>query len=261
MRLPTLFLSHGAPTFLLENNATTRFWQSLPDIIPGQPRAILCISAHWDAAQFRLSGTTGKTGIQHDFYGFPESLYDITWPEQNDDEISACLKQRLREAAIDVVEDSRAKDHGVWVPLKFSWPEPAFPVYQLSLSLSRGVDSHWTLGKKLSELRNEGVLIICSGGITHNLRSLNWNAPDGSVEPWARDFVEAVEHAIASNDRVALCKPWSFPGGKEAHPTVEHYVPMVVMMGAADGDLVKNIHRSWMYGNFSLNAYGAGMQD
>lgn len=259
MRQPAIYLSHGAPAFMLEENATTLFWQSLPVLLPATPRAILCVSAHWDAPQLRISGTLGKTAIQHDFHGFPKALYDITWDEHENREISAWLLRRLRELQVEVAEDSRPKDHGVWVPLKTAWPEPDFPVYQLSLNLAQGLDSHWNLGQKLQVLRDEGVLIIGSGGITHNLRALDWNAADESAVPWAAAFVEAVEQAIARNDRAALCKPWQLPYGRECHPTVEHYAPLLVVAGAGDGESVKVLHRSWRYGTFALNAYGAGL--
>lgn len=258
MRQPALYLSHGAPTFMLEENAATRFWQSLPALLPEKPRAILCISAHWDAPQLRISGTLGKAGIQHDFYGFPKELYDIRWDEHEDAETAAWLLQRLREMNVDVAEDSRPLDHGVWVPLKTAWPAPDFPVYQLSLTLEQGLDAQWELGQRLAALRDEGVLIVASGGITHNLRALDWHSAVESAAPWASAFVEAVEQGIAGNDRAALCKPWQFSYGKESHPTVEHYAPFLVMLGAANGEPVQTLHRSWMYGNFALNAYGAG---
>ena len=95
MRQPAIFLSHGAPTFLLEENETTRYWQRLPAVLPSVPRAVLCISAHWDKPQLTISGTQGKTGIQHDFYGFPKQLYDISWREHEDIVIVIWLRQRL----------------------------------------------------------------------------------------------------------------------------------------------------------------------
>lgn len=259
MRQPALFLSHGAPTFMLEGNATTRFWQSLLKLLPAKPRAILCVSAHWDAPQLRISGTLGKTGIQHDFYGFPSELYDITWREHEVAVTSAWLLHRLGELDVAVVEDNRPKDHGVWVPLKTAWQAPDFPVYQLSLSLAQGLGSHWALGQKLQALRDEGVLIIGSGGITHNLRALDWNAAEDSAVPWAAAFVEAAERAITAKDRDALCQPWELAYGRECHPTLEHYAPLLITLGAAGGEPVRAIHRSWMYGSFALNAYAAAL--
>ena len=259
MRQPAIFLSHGAPTFMLEENATTRFWQHLPAALPEVPRAVLCISAHWDEPRPSISGTQGKTGIQHDFYGFSKQLYDIRWNEHEDKATASWLLERLHQLDVKVIEVNRPLDHGVWVPLKTLWPEPEFPVYQLSLSLSQGLDSHWALGQKLSALRDEGVLIIGSGGITHNLRALDWHASAETAAPWAAAFVDAVEKAIVSKDRVALCKPWQLPNGKESHPTLEHYAPLLVVMGAAGNEPVTAFHRAWMYGNFALHAYGTGL--
>ena len=259
MRQPVLFLSHGAPTLMLEENATTRFWQSLPALLPEKPRAVLCISAHWDAPQLHISGTLGKVGIQHDFYGFPKELYDLSWNEHEDVGTAAWLLQRLRELKVEVLEDDRPLDHGVWVPLQTSWPEPDFPVYQLSLNLAQDLDAHWALGQRLAALRDEGMLIIGSGGITHNLRAIDLHAPEETAEPWAAAFVESVEQAIASNDRDALCQPLQFPYGKECHPAVEHYAPLLVTLGAAGSEPVHTLHRSWMFGTVALNAYGAGL--
>jgi 4,5-DOPA dioxygenase extradiol len=260
LRQPALFLSHGAPTFMMEENATTRFWQSLPALLPARPRALLCVSAHWEAPQLRISGTLGKVGIQHDFYGFPKELYDLGWEEHADADTAAWLLQRLRELKVEVLEDSRPLDHGVWVPLKTAWPAPDFPVYQLSLSLAQGMESVWALGQKLQALRDEGVLIIGSGGITHNLRAIDWQAPDEIALPWASAFVEAVEQALAVNDRALLCNPWQMPHGRECHPTIEHYAPLLLTLGAAEGEPLQALHRSWMFGSFALNAYGTALQ-
>jgi 4,5-DOPA dioxygenase extradiol len=259
MRQPALFLSHGAPTFLLEENATTRFWQSLPNLLPVKPRAVLCVSAHWEAPQFCISGTLGKTGIQHDFYGFPDALYDIDWSECENKETSAWLLTRMRELKVTVAEEGYPKDHGVWVPLKTAWPSPEFPVYQLSLNLAQGLEAHWVLGQQLQSLRDDGVLLVGSGGITHNLRAVDWHAPVGAAAPWASAFVAALEQAMKENDRVSLCKPWHFPYGKECHPTIEHYAPLLFVLGAANGEPVRKIHESWMSATLSLNAYGAGL--
>ena len=138
MRQPAIFLSHGVPTFMMEENATTRFWQSLPTLLPGNPRAVLCVSAHWEAQKIKISSTTGSSGIQHDFYGFPKPLYDMTWDEQEDEVTGSWLMGRLRQLQVEVIEESRPKDHGVWVPLATAWPKPDFPVYQLSLNVSKG---------------------------------------------------------------------------------------------------------------------------
>lgn len=260
MRQPAMFLSHGAPTFMLEDNVTTRFWKSIPALLPAKPRAVLCVSAHWDAAQWSMSGMQGRTGILHDFYGFPDVLYDINWHEHVAAETSAWLIRRLQDLQLEILDVNRPKDHGVWVPLKTAWETPDFPVYQLSLNLAAGLQSHWELGQKLQILRDEGVLIVGSGGITHNLRVLEWGAAEGLAAPWAAAFVAAVEVAIAHQDRESLCQPLQFPNGRESHPTLEHYVPLLVVMGAAGDEPVRALHRAWTFGNFALHAYAAGIE-
>jgi 4,5-DOPA dioxygenase extradiol len=164
----------------------------------------------------------------------------------------------LAELKVDVVETARPLDHGVWVPLKTAWPEVDFPVYQLSLSLAHGLDNLWQMGQRLQALRDEGVLLVGSGGITHNLRALDWQAAEGEAVPWAAAFVAAVDEAIAMHDREKLCKPWQLPYGNECHPTLEHYAPLLFTLGAANGEQTIALHRAWMYGTFALHAYGAG---
>jgi 4,5-DOPA dioxygenase extradiol len=258
MLMPTLFLSHGAPTIVLEENSTTDFWRSLPSLLPVKPRALLCVSAHWDMPQYSISGTQGAAGIQHDFYGFPQALYDIDWRDDEDKETAAWVLKRLGELKVDVFEITRPLDHGVWVPLKTAWPEADFPVYQLSLSLVHGLENLWQVGQRLQALRDEGVLLIGSGGITHNLRALDWQAAEGEAVPWAAAFVTAVDEALAAHDRDKLCKPWQLPYGKECHPKLEHYAPLLFTLGAATDEPIHTLHRAWMYGTFGLNAYGAG---
>ncbi len=259
MSMPTLFLSHGAPTIMLEENSTTDFWRSLPGLLPAKPRALLCVSAHWDMPQYSISGTQGPAGIQHDFYGFPQALYDIKWRENEDKDTAAWMLKRLGELKVDVVEAKRPLDHGVWVPLKTAWPLPDFPVYQLSLSLSLGLEHLWETAQRLQDLRDEGVLFVGSGGITHNLSALDWQAVEGEAVPWASAFVAAVDEAIAAHNREKLCKPWQLPYGKECHPTLEHYAPLLFTLGAANGEQISVLHRAWMYGTFALHAYGTGL--
>lgn len=260
MRQPALFLSHGAPSFLLEENATIRFWQGLPALLPQTPRAILCVSAHWDAAQFSISGTLGKVGIQHDYYGFPQQLYDLEWQPADGAATSAWLLAQLSTLKIEVLEVNRPLDHGLWVPLKTAWPEPSFPVYQLSLSLHKGLSALWEAGQRLQQLRNDGVLIIGSGGITHNLGALDWNAAEGVATPQAASFVAEVEQAISKSDRPALEQPWRFSNGKFCHPTIEHYAPLLFALGAAHDENMEVIHRNWMYGTYAMHAWATSNQ-
>ncbi len=258
MRQPSLFISHGSPMEIMQNSATHQFWQKLPELLPEKPRAVLCISAHWDAPHFMLSGVQGQVGIQHDFYGFPEQLYELDWPLPNDSDTDIWMMHRIQALGVRADRSDRPLDHGVWVPLMTAWPRPDFPVYQLSLSLEQGLDAHWEVGQKLAAMRDEGILIIGSGGITHNLRMLDRDDRSAPPAKWADEFVQVAEAAIADSDRAKLITPWQMPYGRQCHPTVEHYAPLLVAMGAANGEKVSPWHHEWSYGSLAVHTYGTG---
>ena len=257
MRQPAIFLSHGAPTFMLEENATTRFWQHLPAALPEAPRAVLCISAHWDESRTSISGTQGKTGIQHDFYGFSKQLYDIRWNEHEDKATASWLLERLHQLDVKVIEVNRPLDHGVWVPLKTLWPEPEFPVYQLSLSLSQGLDSHWALGQKLSALRDEGVLIIGSGSATHNLSEFRNHGYDSPPPDWVSTFDDWLAETIAAGRTADLLDYRRLaPHAVRNHPTEEHLLPLFAAYGAGTpGVASQRIHSGYTYGLIGMDAW------
>ncbi|MEJ2060615.1 MAG: class III extradiol ring-cleavage dioxygenase [Gammaproteobacteria bacterium] len=258
-RQPVLFVSHGAPSILLESNATTRFWADIPALLPEPPRAVLCISAHWLAPVLSLGATGPAPGVQYDFYGFPQACYEADWIPHADTVTAGWLREQL--AGLDIeVEDQpdHALDHGVWIPLKYAWPEPTVPIYQLSLVAGADADWHWRLGEQLAPLREAGVLIVGSGGATHNLRTVDWSAPVGQAAPGPARFIAELETALAAFDRARLTAPRTFSTGAENHPTIEHYLPLAVACGAAGGPLVP-LHHDWSYGTLALHAYGHGL--
>lgn len=258
-RLPSWFLAHGAPLHALGEQPVRRFWAGLPHRLPRPPRALLCLSAHWQAARPTLAGQVAAPRIQHDFHGFPPALYQIRWPLQGEPKTAAWLATRLRDC-LEVLDEDPAHplDHGVWVPLASAWPAPPFPVYQLAMPDHEDPHAHWTLGQRLAPLRDEGVLIVGSGGLVHNLRRLDGQAPRGQAAPWAADFMQALEAAIAAGDRASLCEPWCLPHGREAVPSLEHYLPLLVTLGAAEGEPVTPLYRDWEYGSLALHSYAAG---
>ncbi len=254
MPLPTWFLSHGAPSHLLEGGPPRECWAALPERLPETPRALLCLSAHWQHPTPVLA--TART-IQYDFHGFPEALYRIHWPLRDDPDTTTWLRGRLGACLGHLEEDpERPLDHGVWVPLLPAWPAPPFPVYQLTLP--RDPQSAWDLGRRLAPLRAEGVLLVGSGGLTHNLRRLHWHAPPGQAEPWAATFVEAVEAALDARDPAPLLAPWDLPHGRDAHPTVEHYLPLLTALGAAVGEPCTPLLRHWAFATLALHGYAFG---
>lgn len=257
---PVLFLSHGAPDIVLHDSPTLRWWRHLASRLEQSPRLVLCISAHWDAPEPSLAGGVERPSLLYDFFGFPGPLYDITWALPDAREAARWLLGELADDGVVVRTDpQRGLDHGVWIPLRTMWPVAPAPVLQLSLSLARDPAWHLELGRRLAPLREHGVVIVASGGVVHNLRRLEWRAPEnGAAPPWAREFVDAVEHALQAGDEAALCDPWSLPHGELCHPTLEHYVPLLVAAGAAGAPL-QPLHRAWSYGSLALHAYGSDL--
>jgi 4,5-DOPA dioxygenase extradiol len=167
------------------------------------------------------------------------------------------LRETLVAQGIPVLAEERPFDHGLWLPFKCIWPAAPLPVFQLSLCVREGGPWHLALGEALAPLRDAGVLIVGSGGITHNLGEIHWHAPEGQPASWAVEFMTALEQALEAGDREALCHPWTLPHGRRAHPTLEHYLPFLVALGAAGAQGLAPQHRNWMFGTLALHAYGA----
>ena len=255
-RMPVWFLAHGAPSHLLGEQPVREFWQSLPEKLTRQPRAVLCLSAHWLTEVPSFAGDVPSPQIQYDFAGFPDELYQIQWPLKGNPETAKWLKSSLKNLLPELeVKETHPFDHGVWVPLMTAWPEPDFPVYQLSLCPQQGTKWHIDLGKQLAVLRDKGVLIIGSGGIVHNLSKINWQAPRGNSTDWAADFMQAVKVAMLKHDYAALSEPWSLPYGKKCVPTIEHYLPLLIMLGACLNEEIIPLYEDWEYGSLNLHSY------
>ncbi|WP_018293906.1 DODA-type extradiol aromatic ring-opening family dioxygenase [Mariprofundus ferrooxydans] len=255
MKQPAWFLGHGAPFHTLGDNLFTRFWQTLPGRLPVQPRAVLCISAHWQEPKLTIAGRTAKPAIQHDFYGFSEELYRISWPVPDGNDEGHWLLEQLEATGIAVSEaPERAFDHGVWAPLRRVWPLMPLPLFQLSLVTGWQGEDYLLLGQKLARLREQGILIIGSGNLTHNLQDLDWHATQGTAVSWATDFMEALEQAIVTRDSEALVAPLQLPHGKHAHPTLEHYWPLLPVIASGDVE-PEALIREWTFGTLAMHSY------
>jgi len=256
--LPSWFLAHGAPFHALGDHHFSRFWAGLPKQLRHPPKAILCISAHWEASQPTLSGHVEHPAIQHDYYGFPDELYGIRWPLPDGRATGDWLLDQLQQSGVDVAEEAeRPFDHGVWIALSRAWPSMSIPLFQLSLTTHWGGHDYLLLGKKLAQLRNQGVLLIGSGSVTHNLREVNMHAKAGVADNWAEKFVDALEIAMAECDSSALANPWQLPNGKRALPTMEHYWPLLPIIGMSDKPLTPML-KEWMYGSLAMHSYMGG---
>jgi len=255
--MPALFVAHGAPTYALVDNAATRFWATIPKLLPRPPKAILILSGHWESSTPKLSSSIS---IQHDFSGFSAGLYRVGWPLHDDPEMAAWMVDELAQLGIKVESENRPLDHGVWVPLKAAWPEPAFPILQLSLGSDESPAGHIELGRKLASLRKANVLVIGSGGISHNLGRIDWQAQENEANGWAAEFMQSFEEAVSRNDIEALSQPWELPHGREAVPTLDHYLPFLVILGIAGNNKLVPIHKGWGFGTLALHSYGLGLE-
>lgn len=226
-RLPALFLAHGAPPLLDD----AEWVQELNDWAKAMPRpeSILMLSAHWEQRPATI-GATRTVPLIYDFYGFPRHYYEQRYPAPG----APALAQRLRDTLAQVADDpERGLDHGAYVPLVAMYPEADIPVLQLSLP-SENPRELFELGRTLAPLRDEGVLIIGSGFITHNLRALNWHG-ESAPPSWAEEFDEWTADAVRTRNFDALLDyEHKGPAVNLALPTREHFVPLLVAAGASD---------------------------
>jgi 4,5-DOPA dioxygenase extradiol len=231
IRMPALYIGHGAPP-LLDDPVWSAELRALAGDIP-RPKAILIVSAHWESAPLSLSASGPGVGLVYDFGGFPERYYRMTY--QTPDATALALRIVAMMPGTEQVHQhaSRGLDHGAWVPLKIMYPEADIPVLQMSLP-TEDPYKLLTLGRRLRELRDEGVLIIGSGFLTHGLPFLTEFRIDAKAPGWSVDFDRWAAEALSRGDVAELAAyKTKAPGMPWAHPTVEHYIPLFVALGAA----------------------------
>lgn len=252
--LPSLFVSHGAPTLALEPGETGvalhRFARKLP-----RPEAILVVSAHWTTATPTLSIACRPQTI-HDFHGFPEALYAMRYPAPGAVRWAMESRGLLEDAGFDVTLDAdRGLDHGAWVPLLLMYPEADIPVFTLSIQPERDPAHHLAMGRALTGLRQAGVLVMGSGSLTHNLG--HFRGERGTTYPYVTAFQEWVGQSLEHQDFTALLDyRRQAPGAVEAHPTDEHWLPFYVALGAAGEDFESEpVCRGVQYGMLAMDSY------
>ncbi len=257
MTLPTLFLSHGAPTLALANNLYTHAWAELAVVI-GRPEAILVVSAHWDTP-FPAVSAAARLDTIHDFSGFPEALYRVRYSPPGAPALASRVGELLGAIGQQpAVDPERGLDHGGWVPLRWMYPDADIPVTQLSIQSEAGARHHLEIGRALAPLRAEGVLVVGSGGIVHNLGQLDWS--DGQVppEPWAASFAEWMADRVARDaiDELADYRGLAPQAGR-AHPTEDHLVPFFVALGAG-GTPARRMNLGFDMGSLGMDCYAFG---
>lgn len=232
---PSIFVSHGAPTLAVDQNPAHDFLKGLGKQI-GRPKAILAVSAHWMTTAPSLSLAEHPETI-HDFGGFPDFMYELKYHAPGAPAVATRAAELLRAAGHDIVlHPSRGLDHGAWVPLMLMYPEADIPVVQLSIQPKRSPEDHWRLGEALRPLRDEGVLILGSGSATHNLREAFLFGANDPTPEYVREFEEWLVDAVTHGKKDELLGYLErAPHAERAHPTNDHFYPLLVAAGAGDG--------------------------
>jgi 4,5-DOPA dioxygenase extradiol len=256
-KTPALFVSHGAPAFALEPGLLGPKLKQLGERL-GDLAAVAVVSAHWQTPGVQVMRTPKPETI-HDFGGFPPALYRLRYPAPGSPELAADTAALLREAGIDAsFEDDRGLDHGVWVPLMYLLPQARVPVFQVSLPFTYDAAKALRLGRALRPLRRQGVLVVGSGSLTHNLREIGETDPDNTR--YAHEFTAWVREHVQKKDSDALVDyRRRAPHALRAHPTEEHFLPLLAAFGASDDeDAVDVIEGGMTYGVLSMESYAFG---
>ncbi|ARY99855.1 4,5-DOPA dioxygenase extradiol [Yersinia ruckeri] len=232
-RMPALFLGHGSPMNVLEENSYTLAWRELGKAIP-HPKAILAISAHWYTRGTVVTAMEKPRTI-HDFGGFPQALFDTQYPAPGSPALAARVQMLLQPA--DVMADTHewGLDHGTWGVLIKMYPDADIPVVQLSIDGTKPAAYHYELGRKLAALREEGVLIVASGNVVHNLGMVNWK-DEALPYPWAESFQQFVRDNLDyQGDNHPLVNFMDHDGAALSNPTPEHFLPLLYILASWDG--------------------------
>jgi 4,5-DOPA dioxygenase extradiol len=264
MHLPALFLSHGSPMMALEDSAARDFLSTMAARFD-RPRAILVISAHHDAAyeggHVTVTASAAPPTV-HDFGGFPAELFAMRYPEPGDPTLAGDVVEMLGDAGFDArLDPDRGLDHGAWVPLTLVYPDADVPVVQLSIWSGHSPQWHYALGQALAPLRDDGILIIGSGSMTHNLRALATVRPaiNTPAPAWVSSFADWMAERMAAGATLdVLHAVERAPHGRDNHPTMDHILPLFVAMGAGSGDgplRAERLHASVTYAILAMDAY------
>lgn len=253
--LPSLFLSHGSPMLAVDDSPTGRFLDLLGERLL-RPRAIVVASAHFVHARPTLTAAAAPETI-HDFGGFPDALYRIRYPAAGAPALAHDIAGRLTAAGFEAREDSQhGLDHGVWVPLRRMYPAADIPVVALSVNPAQSAAWHYRLGLALAPLRKDGVLVVGSGGFSHNLRALDWQQGKALTYPWVTAFTDPLSAALLAGDLAAALEWTALPYAQQNHPTPEHLYPLYVALGAGGvGARGRLLHSDVEMGGLALDAF------
>lgn len=255
--LPTLFVSHGSPMLALRDSPARRFLQGLGKSLP-RPTAILVVSAHWETRGAPAVSLVSQPDTIHDFGGFPRALFEIEYPAPGAPELAERTAALLEAHQIPVGRSTqRGLDHGAWVPLSLMYPETDIPVTQLSVVHGASPADHERIGRALTTLRSEGVLVLGSGSLTHNLYEFRGQDIDAPAPHWVGEFEAWMKSRLEGSDRPALLDyRRAAPFAAQNHPSEEHLLPLFVAMGAAGTDArATQLHASVEHGVLAMDVY------
>ncbi|EFQ64509.1 DODA-type extradiol aromatic ring-opening family dioxygenase [Pseudomonas lactucae] len=254
--LPSLFISHGSPMLALQPGDSGPALRRLAAELP-RPRAIVVVSAHWESQELLVSASAAPE-TWHDFGGFPRELFAVQYPAPGDPQLAGEIVDLLHADGLNARTDgTRPFDHGTWVPLSLMYPAADIPVVQVSLPSRLGPALQTRVGHALASLREQGVLLVGSGSITHNLGELDWHAGPESIQPWARDFRDWVVDKLAADDETALHDyRRRAPNAVRNHPSDEHLLPLYFARGAG-GDF-SVAHQGFTLGALGMDIYRFG---
>lgn len=233
MKQPLIFIGHGNPMYAIQDNPFTPSWERLGERLP-KPKAILIISAHWLTRGTWLTAMEQPPTI-HDFGGFPQELFDQQYPAPGSPQLADTVRDLLAPIQVTLEENEWGFDHGTWTVLKYLYPQADIPVVQLSLDATLSSLEHYQLAKRLSALREQGVLIIASGNVVHNLRTADFSSR--SIFPWAERFNDYFKEHLLSRNHQALIDPFTTnEDARLSNPSLEHYWPALYILGLQEDD-------------------------
>jgi len=255
--MPAAFVGHGTPMNALELNRYSGAWRAFGRAVP-RPRAILVISAHWYIQATAVTAMPKPRTI-HDFYGFPRRLFEVEYPAPGLPELATEVADAVHPMWVGADRDSWGIDHGAWSVLVHAFPDADIPVVQLSVNAGKPLDYHLALGARLASLRENGVLVLASGNVVHNLRAIDWQQPEHGFD-WARRFNEDAK-ATVLGDPSGLARLADHRDFAASVPTPDHFLPLLYLGGLAGvaGAGPEVLVDGYAYGSLSMTAYTLGL--
>lgn len=256
-KMPVIFSGHGSPMLALEDTEVTRGLRKVGDSILagfGKPKAILAVSAHWYTHGTYVQSTADPKQI-NDMYGFPKELYEFKYPVKGDPELSKRVTELLGSRV--AVNDSWGIDHGTWTVLCHMFPDASIPVVQLSVDADLSANEIYKIGQDLAPLREEGYLIFASGNVVHNLRRVEWDNPGGTKQTLT--FNDAIIRDVTDRNDTAVINYSGYDYSTYAVPTPEHFLPLLYMLGAAEGEKPTVFNNHCELGSIAMTGFAFGL--